>query len=422
MNEWRVLAADVRVLRELAKRYVDIANAPVMAERRALWYAHNDLKECRPLVLVESLTDGLRKEIFAGQPLRCQEAWAQDVEDWLRGWVYHHTVMQDDDVATPYYPIQWLVDMGSWGVEVKVERGVDAAGGTLGFHWDPPIKDIVRDFDKLKPRQFTADKVKTLAWKAHLEHVFGDIIPVVIRLPLWWTMGMTWRVIDLIGLENLMLYMYDEPEALHRLLAYMCDDHMRLVDFCERENLLTLNNEGDYTGSGSRGWTHDLPQREWKDGDPVRARDMWVLLESQETVGVSPAMFSEFILPYQKDLAARFGLVYYGCCEPVNNRWQYIEGLPRLRSASVSPWANEEVLAEAMRGKYVYSRKPSPALLSTDRFDEDVVRSDVRHTLAAARGCNVELVMKDLHVTQGQPQRMARWVQICRAETARAGW
>ncbi len=155
---------------------------------------------------------------------------------------------------------------------------------------------------------------------------------------------------------------------------------------------------------------------------PVRAGDMWVLLESQETVGVSPAMFGEFVLPYQKEIAARFGLVYYGCCEPVNNRWRHIETIPHLRSVSVSPWANVAFMAEALQRKYVFSRKPSPALLSTGHFDEDTIRADIRQTLAAARGCNVELVMKDLHVTQGHPEYMARWVQVCRQEIRRAGW
>ena len=46
---WQTDADDVRVARELARRYMEIAASPIMAERRALWYAHNDLQECRPL-------------------------------------------------------------------------------------------------------------------------------------------------------------------------------------------------------------------------------------------------------------------------------------------------------------------------------------------------------------------------------------
>ena len=52
------------------------------------------------------------------------------------------------------------------------------------------------------------------------------------------------------------------------------------------------------------GYTRDLARPEAAD---VQTTDQWVLLESQETVGVGPEQFAEFIFPYQRDLAARFG-------------------------------------------------------------------------------------------------------------------
>lgn len=130
-----------------------------------------------------------------------------------------------------------------------------------------------------------------------------------------------WLAIDLIGLENLMLAMYDNPAGLHRLMAFLRDDHLAFARWLEREGLLSLNNENDYIGSGSEGYTRDLPQPGWQPGDPVRLKDRWVLSESQETVGVGPELFEEFIFPYQLALAREFGKCYYGCCEPVNNRW-----------------------------------------------------------------------------------------------------
>lgn len=419
---WFTTQADAAILQGLARRYAEIAARPEMEERRKLWYAHNDLQVSRPLVLVESLTPGLKKEIFGLDALRCGEEWARGVEEWLRGQIYHFTTIGDDDVPPPYYPINWFLEQGNYGVEVKIERALDSTGTPLGFHWEPPIQDIVADFGKLQPRTFSVDREQTLAWQKHLESVFGEILPVKIRGAFWWTMGLTWRAIDLVGLENLMFYMYDQPEMLHRLMAFLRDDHLCLIDLCEREGLLSLNNEMDYTGSGSRGFTHALPARDYVEGRPVRPRDMWVLSESQETVGVSPKMFAEFVLPYQKTITERFGLVYYGCCEPVNNRIGHILSIPNLRSVSVSPWADEQIMAEALGRRYVYSRKPSPALLSTAAFDEECVRQDIRNTLAVARGCNVELVMKDLHTTSGHPERMVRWVQICREEIRRAGW
>ena len=56
--------------------------------------------------------------------------------------------------------------------------------------------------------------------------MFGDILPVRIRGGFWWTLGMTWTAIELIGLENLMLSMFDNPAGLHRLMAFLRDDHL----------------------------------------------------------------------------------------------------------------------------------------------------------------------------------------------------
>ena len=68
-------------------------------------------------------------------------------------------------------------------------------------------------------------------------------------------------------------------------MAFLRDDHIAYAEWLEREGLLSLNNENDYVGSGSYGHTHHLPQKDWKPGDKVRLKDLWVLSESQETVG-----------------------------------------------------------------------------------------------------------------------------------------
>lgn len=423
-SPWPQDPADLAILRDLARQYRDLAQQPDMAARRQLWTDHNDLRPVRPLILVESLTGGLCAEIFAGQALRCRAEWARQLEHHFRRQIYHYTVVKDDDVPNPVFTLNWKLDQGNYGVELKREHGVDAQGGKLGFHWDPPIKDLERDFGLLKERRFAVDREGTLAWKKHLEEVFGDILPVQIRSRFWWTMGLTQTAIYLVGLEKFMLYMCDQPEALHALMAFLRDDHLRLIEYCEREGLLALNNAHDYNGSGSRGFTSQLPQADWREGQPVRPRDQWVLSESQETVGISPRMFAEFILPYQKAITKRFGLVYYGCCEPVDNRWQHLATIPNLRAVSISPWAKVEFMAEAMGSRYVYSRKPAPALLSTPQFNEEAIRADLRQTIRAAQqhGCPLELIMKDLHTTSGHPERMARWVQLCREEIAAVGW
>jgi hypothetical protein len=249
-----------------------------------------------------------------------------------------------------------------------------------------------------------------------LSGVFDGILPVRVRGNPWWTMGLTNIGIQLIGLEELLLYMYDQPEGLHRLLAFLRDEHVAQIEWMEREGLLVLNNENDYIGSGSRGYTHRLPQPDYTPGEPIRTRDLWALIESQETVGVGPGLYEEFIFPYENSLAERFGSIYYGCCEPVHTRWSVLKRMANLKRVSISPWCNESKMSEALGREFVYSRKPNPALISTPHFDEDAIRDNFRTTMTLAKANNntVEFLMKDVHTLSNDPTRLTRWVELGR--------
>jgi hypothetical protein len=199
-------------------------------------------------------------------------------------------------------------------------------------------------------------------------------------------------------------------------MALLREDFLQMLDWYEREDLLTLNNENDYIGSGSIGYTDELPGSSWQPGDPVRLRHLWGLSESQETVGVSPKLFEEFIFPYQQPVIERFGLSYYGCCEPVHTRIRVLKQLKNLRRVSVSPWCNQDLIAAELGEDYIFCRKPNPALISTETWDEAAIRADIRATLESASGCPLEFAMKDVHTLSNQPWRLGRWVALAREE------
>jgi hypothetical protein len=151
----------------------------------------------------------------------------------------------------------------------------------------------------------------------------------------------------------------------------------------------------------------------------VRTCDMWGFAESQETVGVSPEMFAEFIFPYQLSLLSRFGLNCYGCCEPLDARWHIIKQIPNLRRISVSPWASISKMAEYLQDDYIFSMKPNPSLLAMESFDEGLIRRVLRQSMREAAECRLEVIMKDNHTLRGDPNRAVRWVEIA-LEEARA--
>ena len=406
---------DVNILRQLARRVKEISQDPVMEERRRLWLKHASLRGERPMVLAE--TGGVLDELIPVSLLKCKEDWARGLERGLLNTVFMYENVRDDYVIEPVISYNWHLAISGYGVQ-STRHTTSNEGKLASYRWDAPIKSLRDDFHKLRPRTFSVNRESTMANKALLDEVFGRILDVRRRGSFWWTMGMTWNAIDLIGLEGLMMAMYDEPEGLHRLMAFLRDDHLALLDFVEREELLSLNNRNDYIGSGSLGYTLELPRRHMKSSEPIRTKDLWGLSESQETVGVSPGMFAEFIFPYQLSVIERFGLSYYGCCEPIHSRWNSISKIPNLRKVSVSPWCDETLMAEACGSKYIYCRKPNPAIISREQFDEQAIREDIRTTLRTARNCRVELVMKDVHTVANQPHRMGRWVELAREVSA----
>ena len=47
-------AKDITILRDLAKRYAEIASKPIQDERRDLWRKHNSLVRTRPLIYMRA--------------------------------------------------------------------------------------------------------------------------------------------------------------------------------------------------------------------------------------------------------------------------------------------------------------------------------------------------------------------------------
>jgi hypothetical protein len=198
-------------------------------------------------------------------------------------------------------------------------------------------------------------------------------------------------------------------------MRFLCDATHRKLDFLESNGLLSLNTGGTYVGSGGFGWTSHLPQPGF---DPARIKtmDLWGFSESQETVGIDPEAYGEFIFPYEKTILARFGLNCYGCCEPIGPRWHYVKQFPRLRRISVSPWANITELARLLQNKYIMSIKPTPTPLAMSSIDENSIRAALRNILQGTKDCHVEVIMKDNHTLGKNPMNAVNWCRIAKEE------
>ena len=405
-----VSANDKQVLRGLAGKVAELAARPIEKEKADRWRDHNDLRPGRPLIFCDP--EHGWEEIVTPEQMQCEGKSWREIERRLRKEIFWGEQTRDDRVIQPSFDVPWVGSFSNWGMAEKNIGGQD--GGAR--RWESPITDL-NDLSGLRPRKLSVDKEATQRLRETVSGVFGDLLTVRTRSSWYWSLGLTWELIKLRGLEQMMMDMYDNPAGLHRLMAFLRDGTMGMVDQLLAEGVYSLNNEGDYVGSGGFGWTRELPAAGFN--GKVRTADLWCLSESQETVGVSPTMFEEFVFPYQLPLAEKFGRVCYGCCEPLHARWHIVKRIPTLRRVSVSPWADRAKMAEYLGDRYVFSLKPHPALISGDTFDADAIRADVRDALDKAGGCRLEIIMKDNHTLHNDPSRPGKWVALVREEIER---
>jgi hypothetical protein len=203
-------------------------------------------------------------------------------------------------------------------------------------------------------------------------------------------------------------------------MAYLRDNALRVMRWAEQNDLLRVNNANQASFGSSFNFTTRLPAPGYH-APAARLADMWGAANSQETVGVSPQMYHEFVFPYYRDACQPFGLLYYGCCEPAHPFWDDIRQLPHLKKVSISRWCDQRMMAEALRGTdIVFSRKPDPNFLSLDStLNEQAWAAHVRETLEATRGVFVEFIVRDVYTVHGNLNNPRRCVQIAREQIDR---
>ena len=219
----------------------------------------------------------------------------------------------------------------------------------------------------------------------------------------------------MVGNDNLLYWVYDNPELIHKMMRLIRDDRLEHFRFLEREGLLFRNTDTWMPCPGSYGFVSDLPQSQ-PDEQDVSLQECWGWFDAQECEPISPQMFNDFFLPYNAEVAQLFGLTYWGCCEAMHDRFDHVEkALPNLRAVSVSGWSDFFKMGELLGQKYVYSRKPTPAYISGPNPNWDLVKKDVMDTLEAAKNCNLELCFRDIYTIDGDRPRLAKWVEMTRA-------
>lgn len=404
---------DVKILRELGEWKARTSEIPENREKIQAWIQHDaGVPNTRVMVIAETWYTTDKCCSVNENELKCSDPWARGIEWSFRLKKFEIEVLRDDHMVQSWVEYTPHVHASNFGIPSSRYSKTDV---NLAFQYHAQLKNLDEaDFARIHHREFRWDRESEEHERRQLEAVFAGILKVRRRNGGWQlSLPITNTCLDFVGLDGFMTLMYDNPEGLHRLMAFIRDDHLAYLRFFEENNLLELNNESDYIGSGCMGFSKQLPAADFS--GIVRTKDLWYFCESQESVGIRPEHYGEFVFPYISAIAKRFGRVYYGCCEGVDPVWKYISTLPNLKRVSVSPWANEEKVGKYCRESgVVYSRKSSPNFYVGAEYNEGAVRTHLEKTVACAEGCRLEFIQRDVYTVNNEPERFTRWVELAR--------
>ncbi len=399
---------EIEVLRRLGGRIAEIAALPVHKEKAILWQKMNDLEQERPMVWINEIP---WHEMNVNDELNLQtiHPWARELEQSLRRTIYQWNHLPCDMIVNDYLDCPVVYHTTDFGIVEDVDIVfTDRNNDIYSRHFKVQIKEP-EDIEKIKiPRITRMPKATNFSFDT-MQHIFSGILPVkkIGQTHIWYT---PWDfLIRWWGVEEAMLDLCIRPEMIHLAYKKMVDAWMVELDQFEEQNLLSLDCNNIRIGSGGYGYTKELPGENF-DPDYVRPNNMWGCSNAQIFSSVSPEMHWEFALEHDLRWLKRFGLTYYGCCEPLDNKAEILSRIPNLRKVSVSPWVNINKAVEDLGGKYVLSRKPSPAVFI--KWDTQEAKKQLVEFKNAAGGCHVEYIMKDISTVNYQPQNLWEWAKM----------
>jgi hypothetical protein len=396
---------DILILRELTSRYFEAANSDKNRGNILLHKKVNDLKQPRPIVLIDEIPWN-EMNINGELDLHCEDEFLKSHEFYFRTMLYKWNHMPADMVLEPYFPVRKIIDSSGIGVNRVVEKhswDTQAFAFTDQFETD-------EDLEKLHYEKITYDEASTRQNFERLANIFGDILPVKISgESTGYGLGCkNWDdIVNFRGLDNLFFDLIEKPDFMHKLVEKLTDIFLDKIRQYDEQGLF----DGDaYYIHATTALTNDLHTNH----EHVRAKDVWGRGLAQIFASVSPDMHDEFDTHYMIKAMEPFGLVYYGCCEPLDKKIHILEKIQNLRKISITPWADVDAATEIIKNRYVVALKPNPSSLAVSNLDNNTVKKELTKIVNACKrnGCSADIVLKDITTVNGRPQNLFEWEKI----------
>lgn len=400
---------DKKILRKLAYGYLEIANSPRNAENRKLHTAVNDLKQIRPVVLIDELPWN-EMNIDNQLTLQCTDPYLKEIEWFLRTHLYRNKYFPADMIAAPFVPVNKVIRSTGIGISVEEETLPTDKENHIVSHEYKDILQTEEDLEKLHPPVITYDREESLKRYGMVGEILGDILPVKLAGIGAFYVGPWDDIARYRGVTNLLMDLADRPEFMHQIVQKLTDIKLSELEQYEAQDLFDATPSSLHCTPVCTG---DLPGGSF-DGDKLTREDIWGRGYAQIFASVSSAMHEEFDIAYMIKTVGQCGLVYYGCCEPLDKKIGIVEKIPNLRKISVTPWADTQVAAEAIGSKYVLSSKPNPSAVAVPHLDTDSLKKEIGNILDACRknNCSCDIVLKDISSCCRRPENIFEWEKI----------
>ncbi|MBO7404896.1 MAG: hypothetical protein J6V24_08025 [Clostridia bacterium] len=396
---------DRDIVRELTKRYREIAVSDRHVRMRKRFRDSNDLKIVRPPLIMEEIP---WHEMNYEHELDClcEDPGMRGMEYGLRVALFREKHFRCDNYIEPVWVVSKSYSNTGHGFSIREERlAVDRNNGIVSHRYE----DVLAEEESLAAYHdpvITPHPENDKRNKEHVEEIVGDILPVEIRgHGIYYA---PWDEIAMLrGVEPILVDMVERPEYLHRIMRLFSRAMTLTMDQMEAYGLYDPRSLSLHCTPGSV----TVPAAS-EPGMPYLCRDIWFRTMAQMFSTVSPDAHDEFDLQYSIPLAARCAYTYYGCCEPLSDRIDKLKQYPNLRKVGCSPWADVERTAEALGGAYVLSRKPNPAHVAR-RTDRDQIRAEIEETVRACRkyGCPCDITLKDISTVGYRPENLFEWAE-----------
>lgn len=399
----QISAKDRQVLRRLAGVYSEIAHAPIQQQRLARYKQINALEDVRPVVLIDEVPWGEIRDDALVNVCVPELSW---LETRLRRTLYQWKHFQVDLVVPPVFQVHKQVHSTGIGLSVHETQITSDTGTYAASHQYVDQLQTEADLAKLREPEIFYDLEGTEAALNTARTLFDGLMDVktigcLLGFNLWDQIA-TYR-----GVESLLMDLAVRPEFMHQTVQRFTEI---AESYIRQSEALGVLDADQILLHCTVGCSDELPAKDFT--GTARRKDVWGRCAAQIFGAVSPEMHDEFDLAYNEKLFGGCGLVYYGCCEPMDNKIGILrKRFKNLRKISITPWADPWRAAENMGRDYVMAAKPNPAFVASPQFNPEPVKKEIAGYCEACRnqGTTLEFVLKDISTIANNSENLTRW-------------